>query len=280
MDPLNTELTAGQGVIGRPDLSLLYRSRDVQDFSGRFQASTGHSVRQVADRVVVAAAPKAIFLTGSLPLGMASSGSDIDFVVLVDDKLALQTSEGGRSVNSSQHLAFFNESDVLRAGLFNTVMKGITVEVTVVLTPGLKRIQARLRSRGPELSESEMMIVGRLATGWRLWQSDGYLERQGLVLNDPAFDLYCCTRNFTFALIYRRKAMAALEAVDIPLALHFGRLSVEMVYVSYFASEGLSYLGPKWLAQLGGFRTVGMRVTRGSRRGAFSKSAATSSIRL
>jgi hypothetical protein len=36
----------------------------------------------VVDQVIAPDAPRALFLTGSLPLGMATNGSDLDFVVV------------------------------------------------------------------------------------------------------------------------------------------------------------------------------------------------------
>jgi hypothetical protein len=251
----------------RPDVrnartNTLYETQDREDFCARFEAATGRSVNEVIEQVIIPTAHKAVYLTGSLPLGMATSTSDVDFAVLVDSKEALVGDGKVASANSSQRLAFHNESDALRAGLFNTVMNGITVEVTAVVTGALQRIQKRLRSRGPELSEGEIMMVGRLSTGWRLWQTDRYVERSEVVLPDMAFDIYCCTRNFTFALLYRRKALGALKAADLLLACHMARLSVEMAYVAWFASEGLSYLGPRWLAQLGIARGAAARIQR------------------
>jgi hypothetical protein len=190
---------------------------------------------------------------------MATSGSDADLIVLVDDREALLNTG---AANNKESLAFSNESDALRAGLFIDVLGGITVEVAVVITPSIKRVFARLRSKGPELSESEIMMLGRLRTGWLLMQSDQYLTRSGVALNDPVLDTYCSVRHFLFALIYRHKAIRALDLADIPQTLHLGRLSVEMAYLAYFASEGFPYLGPKWLAQIGHARGASARVSR------------------
>ncbi len=44
----------------------------------------------------------------------------------------------------------------------------------------------------PELSESEIMTLGRLSMGWLLSETEGYLERTGVVLENPALDVYCC----------------------------------------------------------------------------------------
>ena len=231
--------------------SSLHNCRSAEEFPAHFEATTGKPVQNVIDQIVESTAPKAVFLTGSLPLGMATKGSDVDFIVLVDSKAALLSHGEGRIANTEQRMVFSNESDPLRAGLSISVMRGMTVEVSTVVTSSIASIYRRLRSRGPELSEIEIMTLGRLSTGWLLSQTDGYLERSGVALTDPALAVYCSTRSYTFSLIYRHKALAAIGLEDIPQALHLGRLSVEMAYLAYFASEGMTYLGPKWLAQIG-----------------------------
>jgi hypothetical protein len=227
----------------------LNECRDAQEFSKRFEATTGRSVLQVTDEIVGATTARAVFLVGSLPLGMGSRSSDIDLIVLVDDKAAIQ--EPDRISNTQRRLAFSNESDPLRGGEFLTVFNGVMVDVTVVIASAITRISASLRRRGPELSEKEILTLGRLSTGWLLWQSDGYLERSALKLKDPAFDVYCCTKSYVSAVHLLQKGLKAIEVRDIPLILHLGRASVEAAYLAYFASEGLSYLGVKWLAQVG-----------------------------
>ena len=88
------------------------------------------------------------------------------------------------------------------------------------------------------------------------------LFRSAVNVNDPTLLVYCCTRNLVTALTHQRKAAKALELDDIPLALQLGRAAAEMAYLAYFASEGLVYLGAKWLAQLGFARGAEERVAR------------------
>jgi hypothetical protein len=245
-----------------PAAHPLHESRSAAQFCADFAQFTGLSIRQVIERTVRPNVPQAVYLTGSIPLGMGTHGSDVDLVVLIDGKESLLDHDAGGRTNTDQHLAFFNESDVLRAGLFLTVMNGVTVEVSVAMAPVIKRVYQRLRSKGPELSELEIMTLGRISTGWLLWQSDDYLQRVGITVPDPALDVYCSTRHFAYSLIYRLKAGRALELADVPQALHLGRLSVEAAYLAYFASEGMSYLGAKWLAQIGHARGANERVQR------------------
>jgi hypothetical protein len=59
-----------------------------------------------------------------------------------------------------------------------------------------------------------------------------------------------------------QKARKAVELKDLPLALHLGRASVESAYLAYLASEGFSYLGMKWPAQVSQARGAQERVSR------------------
>lgn len=239
----------------------LHESRGADDFCLRFERETGRSVRQVVEEVVDAKAPMAVFLAGSVPLGMATSGSDVDLIVLVDDSTALVNSEQ-HIANNSQQLEFNTETESVLAGIFLRMNEGILVDLQVAVTPAIHGVHRRLRRRGSKLSETEIRTLGRINTGWLLWQSEGYLEQNSAIFKDPALDVYCCTTHFVSALHEITKAERALGCNDFTLALQLGRLAVEMAYLSYFASEGLTYLGSKWLAQIGHARDAADRVSR------------------
>jgi hypothetical protein len=233
-----------------PAPHTLHECRTVEDFLPKFEVATGHSAVTITDDVLRASAARALFLVGSLPLGMGTSGSDIDLIVLVDSQAALLDGRE-RQANSDQRLEFSSESDLLLAGTFLMLKNGIAVEVQVALTGAVRNVYGRLRRRGPELSETEIRTLGRLSTGWLLWETDSYLRQSAVDLRDSSLAVYCSTRSFVSALLQRGKAARALERHDIPLALHHGRLSTEEAYLAYFASEGLPHLGSKWPAQLG-----------------------------
>jgi hypothetical protein len=192
---------------------------------------------------------------------MGTSGSDIDLIVLVDSRASLLKSDG-LVANTDQRLEFSNEKDSILAAHSLTIREGVLVDLQIVLTPAIREVYSRLRRRGPELTETEIQTLGRLSTGWLLWQSEGYLQRSQLSFRDPAFAVYCCTKNFVLSLLQRSKASRALEYQDIPLMLQHGRHSIEMAYLAYFASEGMPYLGSKWLAQLGHARGAAERLSR------------------
>lgn len=237
----------------------LHESSNAEDFCLRFQAATGRSIRDLADQVVAPTAPKAIFVTGSLTVGMATSGSDVDLIVLVNSRSALVNGET-HIANNTQSLEFSNQNDSLLAGMFLSMNEGILVDLQIALAPGVHDIHKRLRSRGPELSEIEIRTLSRLNTGWLLWQSDRYLEDNPGILRDRALDVYCCTKRFVSALHEIAKARRAVGCQDFTLALQLGRLAVELAYLAYFATEGISYLGSKWAAQLGHARGAAERI--------------------
>jgi hypothetical protein len=239
----------------------LHTCRTAEEFRFEFERSTGCVLERLADEFVSAGAPKAIFVVGSLPLGMGTSGSDVDVIVLVDDRSALREVQGS-IVNSNQQMEFSNASDALLAGMFLMLKSGILIDLQVAMIPGIHLVQKRLRRRGPELTESEVRTLGRLGTGWLLWESTGYLQRHALSLNDPTLGIYCCTKHLVSALVHWRKALKAVDLEDVVLALNLGRSSVELGYLAYFASEGMPYLGAKWPAQIGHARGAAERLVR------------------
>jgi hypothetical protein len=250
--------TSGYSVDERAPHSL-HECRSAAEFRLRFETTTGCSVHALTDDVVSPSAPKALFLVGSLPQGMATSGSDIDIIVLVDDRKDLMA--GDHSIaNSGQQMVFSNDSDPLLAGMHLMLKAGILIDLQVAITPAIHEVQRRLRRRGPDLNENEIRTLGRLGNGWLLWESEGYLRRNAVLLDDPALRVYCCTRNFVSALLHRRKGLKAVDLEDFVLATHLGRSSVELAYLAYFASEGLPYLGAKWPAQLGHARGAAQRL--------------------
>jgi hypothetical protein len=135
----------------------LHECRNAEEFCLRFEEATGSSVG---------------------PLGMGSSGSDVDLIVLVDSKTGL-VNGGDHIANNAQQLEFSSESNLHLAGVFLTMHAGILVDLHVAITPAIHDIYSRLRRRGPELSETEIRTLGRLSTGWLLWQSEGYLHFEG-----------------------------------------------------------------------------------------------------
>lgn len=238
----------------------LHESRTPQDFLSRFEAAAGCTVEQVVDRYIAPSAPRALFMVGSLALGMGASGSDIDLVVLVDDRAALLKGDS-HIANSARELEFSSQSEVI-AGTWLTMYRGILVELSVALTPAIHEVYARLRGRGQELTETEIRILGRLSSAWLLSQSEGYLDRNAAILEDPALAIYCSTKTYVSALHEIAKAARAMDNDDVPLALNHGRLAVEAAYLSWFASEGLPYLGTKWLAQIGYAQGAAERVAK------------------
>lgn len=261
MNASDPELARAQYNVLDPAPHTLYECRTADEFRERFEATTRRSVLRIADDLLLKTIPRAIFSVGSIPLGMGTRGSDIDMIVLIDSKEALLN--GGELItNNDQQASFSNEADSLVVGTFIKLHAGILVDIQVALAPAIRNVYVRLRRRSPELSEMEVRILGRLRAGWLLCESDGYLERNSINWNDRTLEVYCCTRNFVTSLTHQRKAAKALERHDVILALQLGRAAAEMGYLAYFASEGLVYLGVKWLAQLGFARGAEERLAR------------------
>ena len=234
-----------------PSVHSLHECLDAWTFCAQFESRTGCEATRVADDFIEAHAPRAVFLVGSLPIGMATSRSDIDFIVVIDSRAVLVQRESSPYTNSNISLAFSNENDYLVATTFVTLINGVAVEVQFVIAGAVRQLYGRLRNCEPTLNETEIKTLGRLSTGWLLSQSDGYLTRNGICFPDPLLNVHCSGMHLLAAQESWWRASQALEQSDLVLALHLGRHSVEMAYLAYFASEGYTYLGHKWLAQLG-----------------------------
>lgn len=236
----------------------LHECTSADDFQQLFESSTRLTLKELVWRVVIPSAPQAVFVVGSLAQGMAASGSDVDLIALIDSKDYLSTNT--RTVNNTRELQFASEADPLLAGIYLTMHEGILIDLQVAISPAIRSVYKRLRQRGPELNETEVQTLGRISTGWLLWETDDYLERNGIRLKEPTLEVYCCTKQFVSALHQQSKAERALQCNDVPLALQHGRAGVEYAYLAFLASDGHPHLGSKWLAQLGHARGAAERM--------------------
>jgi hypothetical protein len=234
----------------------LHECADREQLRAELEKCTGVPVAQLLRDIVAPGTANAIFVVGSIPLGLATGGSDVDLIAVIDDKQRiLPSAVHGR--NTDVAFSYVNDADALLAGNFLRLHNGIQVDVTVAIWPSVCAVYERLRRPGPELAEQEIRVVSRLQTGWLLAASQPFEGADARLKAERVLDIHCSTRSFVFAVIYREKGIKALAAGQLDVATQYGRQAVEMACASYLASEGLSYLGDKWLAFLRrGSRTI------------------------
>lgn len=224
----------------------IHTSRTVERFCTRFEAETKCHPANLVDDILRPDYRRAIFVAGSIPMGMATSISDIDFIVLVDSADAILPGATSRK-NSDSALTFSNDGDPLSIGHFIHLINGIEVDINIVLVSKIEGITQRLKLPGPELSDGEVLTIGRLKTAWLISKSDGFLDHWDSFLSDHSFEVLCATRFYWMSLKMLEKSRKAASMQDIPVSLYLARISAECVFWAYFASRGFCALGTKWL---------------------------------
>jgi hypothetical protein len=224
----------------------IHKSATVAEFRSWFERETNCSTASLVDGLVRPEFGHAIFVAGSLPMGLATGISDIDFIVLVASSDALLRGAASKTNNASA-LAFSNESDPLSVGHFIHLINGVEADINIVLVPKLEGIYQRLRLPGPELTDGEIVTLGRLQKAWLLHKTEGFFDNWQDCLSDPALNVYCTTRYFWMSLKMLEKARKAASLQDFPVASYLARLSAECGFYAYFSSKGYCSLGTKWL---------------------------------
>jgi hypothetical protein len=224
----------------------IHESKTPDQFCLAFEAQTNCSVRQIADAFIMPNAEYETFLVGSLPLGLGTGLSDIDLIVLIDSREAL-LEQALRTKNSRSFVSFSNDANPLSAGHLIYLVNGIEIEMNFILRPNVLGILKRLRAQGPELTEDEVLILGRLRTGWLVTKSPKCPYDDDSLLSDRTFDVYCATRAYVFAEKFLEKARKCASEGDLLQSMHLARIAVEKSYDSFFASRGFPSLGVKWL---------------------------------
>lgn len=224
----------------------IHASRTVEQFCARFELETKCHPANLVDNILRPDRRRAIFVAGSMPMGLATSISDIDFIVVVDSQDAIIPGAASTR-NSDSALAFSNDADPLSIGHFIHLINGIEVDINIVLMSRIEAIAHRLKLPGPELSDAEVLTLGRLKKAWLVSKSDGFMDDWDAFLSSYSFEVFCATRHFWLSLKMLEKARKAASMGDFPVALYLARLSTECGYLSYFASRGYCALGTKWL---------------------------------
>ena len=224
----------------------IHTSRNVEQFCTRFEMETKRHPSSLVDDILRPDQKRAVFVAGSMTMGLATGISDIDFIVLVDSRDAILP-EAISKKNSDSALTFSNDSDPLSIGHFIHLINGIEVDINIVLASRVDAVTHSLMLPGPELSDGEVLTIGRLKKAWLIDKTDGFLDRWDEFLSDTSFEVLCATRFYWMSLKMLEKARKAAAMQDFPLALYLARISAECVYWSYFASRGFCALGTKWL---------------------------------
>ena len=221
----------------------LHAASGPDDFQRRFEREVGRPVSAFVDEVASPPGVLATILGGTIPLGIATTASDIDLIVVVESREAARENQVG-----TNGIIFNGEWPGDEFALTNIVLDvpPVELDVVILLAPGVRELTERLERGNVSLSRHQIVFLSRLKTGWLLQRQDEFATAHERLCQSNALELHCAVRQAVIATKALSGARAALED-NVPLALHLGRVCVESWFEAYLASRGYAFLGVKWL---------------------------------
>ena len=198
-------------------------------------------IERLADRESVSA----VILAGSIPLGAATSVSDLDLIVLLESP----NSRPLPSVRTFPEVVFAAEGQagsMFEARQVVAVLNGIEVDVHFLSAPAVVALARRIAGAGVLLTPNEICFMSRIKTGWVVAQNERFNDIVGRLRRDNSLEIHTATTYVTGSLQELEDAYAAL-ADNQELALYLGSCSVEKCFTAFLASRGYAYTGGKWL---------------------------------
>jgi Nucleotidyltransferase domain len=224
----------------------LHTSLNTEDFLRKFEIECGCTLHSCVSAMVSMDQLSGVVLGGSIPLGIGTSASDVDVLVLVDSHRALISDSPNCSAAGLFSGTFIGDSSELAITNVVSLLNGVEVDFTFMLAPRVLAIHERLERGSLSLTVHQIRLLSRIKTGWLLIDRDQMPRSTCKWGVDNALEVHCAVRYFIFGLKDREDAHAAL-ADNVPLAYHLGRSCVERCFESYLSSRGYAYVGNKWL---------------------------------
>jgi len=223
----------------------LHTCRTPDAFLARFEFELGTSLPSFVDHFIDRNRLAGVVLGGSIPLGLGTSSSDVDLIVMVDsgEPIEMPTVDPRHGVVFSGAFAGTARLDV---GEVIVMRDGVEVDVHCVSGPRVVQTAAQVRDGSISLTEHEIGVLSRIKTGWVLDRSGAFDAYCGVLLDDNSLEVRAATWHLVGAFQELEDSQPALSD-NIPLALHLGRKCVEKVFAAFFASRGFAFLGGKWM---------------------------------
>jgi hypothetical protein len=181
-------------------------------------------------------------LGGSIPLGIATHVSDIDLLVLLAPDAVFTPAAGG---NGAVFFAgTFGQSNDLATATAVIRDEGLEFDLHFIPTHRVVDLLTAAKSSGITFSMLQRQLLSRLRNGWLLAPEEWPIPNR--VLRDESFDIHCAMHSLVTAYRSVVDAQVALQD-DTLLARMMGRHAIEKAFDAYFASQGFSALGLKWL---------------------------------
>lgn len=185
-----------------------------------------------------------LVLGGSIPLGVGTSASDIDLIAVVAEERDVPSSPPRR--DGVVFTGVQSNEVIGRSTNIVVYANDIEIDIVFISLAGINRAEAASYQTSTSPTSPEMTLLARLQRGWLLFSNEDFKQRIASARANQIIPVRCCVSNFVAALKTLEDAAEALNENTL-LALHLGRLSVDRAMQAYLASEGLTYLGNKWL---------------------------------
>jgi hypothetical protein len=185
-----------------------------------------------------------LLISGSIPLGIGSKASDLDFVVLVnnyDDILIKDKIDDSQVLHSTSMEWQFSKF------VCTLVLRGAELDFEFISYQDVQSAIGRINKGSYWPSENEVRILDRIKNGWLLAIPEGdvsfdLIKKENFV----GLEIQCLTKDFVVALKYMEDATASIEA-NSHLACYLARFSIEHASLCYLASFGYCNIGKKWI---------------------------------
>jgi hypothetical protein len=217
-----------------------------QAFLEDFEAQTGATIAEIVRIAAGTENVVGVILGGSLPLGIGTSASDIDLLVVLDKSVrnCLPKSDAHTKV---LHAGTFAEAgERIVRGEVVLMRGGIEINCQILTLQAIVSAAQQLQRGHVSQTPYEFGLLSRLRTGWKLIGAERLRSLLAPLLESDALEVHCTIWYLVGATQELGDARAALE--DCPrLALHLGRSAYERAVLAFLASRGFAYVGSKWL---------------------------------
>jgi hypothetical protein len=225
-----------------------HQLHECQDLGQLLGALARHGVdpNQIARDLVKTDVQYGLLAVGSIPEGMGTATSDVDFLVLIDHAAGLAQRRSGISMNhgiSREVLLYHNgleiNIDLVSRDMLLPVMESLMTVASIMYEPD--RV-----SMLPILDSVTVRLLHRLRTGWPLtggtmitqWRDEYMVE---------ILPMYLAAKYYVYSLEWLERACSQTAGPPGAVA-YLSRLAVESALLSLLATEG--YTSPTTKALL------------------------------
>lgn len=224
----------------------LHLSQDADNFCRAFERHCGVAPSTLVENYIERNAISAIFLGGSIPLGIATGASDIDFIVLTTDEQSVRlnpTSIDARNIFSG---ISGDQTDSPQKTNVVADFANLEIDINFIRYSDLIKISNTAKASNTKLTTDQVMLLSRIKTGWLIDCAQEVRDELNALSADDSLEVRCSVNNLRNSFkAYGHAQVAASENPD--LAIYLGRASVEWCFMALLASMGYAYPGEKWL---------------------------------